>query len=63
MQEDYTKMLDATAELEKTYLEKVIHIPMVQDVNYEMFSDRLVLPVNTYIPGFGWGTMYGDIAE
>lgn len=63
VQEDYTKMLDATAELEKTYLEKVIHIPMVQDVNYEMFSDRLVLPVNTYIPGFGWGTMYGDIAE
>jgi len=27
-----------------------------------MFSDRLELPVSTYIPGFGWGTIYGDIA-
>ncbi len=60
---DYNKMLDETKTLEEIYLEKVIHIPVVQNVNYELFSDRLQLPVNTYIPGFGWGYMFGDIAE
>ena len=35
--------------------------PVVQDVVYELHSDRLVLPVYTYIPGFGWGEPYGDI--
>ncbi len=60
---DYNKMLEETAKLEEIYLEKVINIPMVQEINYQMFSDRLVLPVQTYIPGIGWGTMFGDIAE
>lgn len=60
---DYTKMLEETAKLEEVYLEKVINIPMVQEIKYQMFSDRLVLPVQTYIPGIGWGTMFGDIAE
>ncbi|MDO4837678.1 MAG: ABC transporter substrate-binding protein [Clostridia bacterium] len=60
---DYTKMLEETAKLEEIYLEKVINIPMVQEINYQLFSDRLVLPVQTYIPGIGWGTMFGDIAE
>lgn len=60
---DYARMLEETAKLEKIYLDKVIQIPMVQAVNYDMFSTRLSLPVTTYIPGFGWGTMYGDIVE
>lgn len=60
---DYNRVLDETKKLEELYLEYVIHIPVVQVVNYNMFSDRLVLPVSTYIPGFGWGTMYGDIVE
>ena len=63
VKEDYDKMLQETQKLEEIYLEKVIHIPMVQEVTYQMFSDRLVLPVETYIPGFGWGEIYGDIAE
>ena len=36
---------------------------MVQDVTYQMFSDRLQLPVETYIPGFGWGERFGEIVE
>lgn len=63
VKEDYTKMLEETAKLEEIYLEKVINIPMVQEVKYQMFSDRLELPVQTYIPGLGWGTCFGDIAE
>lgn len=60
---DYSKMLDETKKLEEIYLEYVIHIPVVQNVNYELFSDRLQLPVQTYIPGFGWGSIFGDIVE
>ncbi len=63
VKDDYEAMLKETQKLEEIYIDKVIHIPMVQAVSYQMFSDRLVLPVSTYIPGFGWGTMFGDIAE
>ncbi len=63
VQDNYEEMLKETQKLEEIYIDKVVHIPMVQEVSYQMFSDRLVLPVRTYIPGFGWGTIYGDIAE
>jgi len=58
---DYMACLEQTAELERIYLAKVINIPIVQEVSYTLFSDRIELPVNTYIPGYGWGTLYGDI--
>lgn len=60
---DYTAMLEETRKLEEIYLEKVINIPVVQDIQYQLFSDRLKLPVQTYLPGFGWGAMFGDIVE
>ena len=60
---DYARMLEETAKLEEIYLDKVIHVPVVQDVAYEMFADRLTLPVEYYLPGFGWGLPFGDIAE
>ncbi len=60
---DYTRMLDETKKLEEIYLEKVVHIPVVQEVSYEMFADRLIIPVETYLPGFGWGLPFADIAE
>lgn len=60
---DYNRMLDETKKLEEIYLEKVIHVPVVQEIAYEMFADNLVLPVETYLPGFGWGLQFGDIAE
>ena len=60
---DYEKLLPEVQKLEEIYLEKVIHIPVVQVINYELFSERIQLPVSTYIPGFGWGFIYGDIVE
>lgn len=60
---NYSKMYDETQKLEEMYLDYVIHIPVVQSITYQLFSDRLVLPVKTYLPGFGWGTLYGDINE
>lgn len=60
---DYETLLAETQKLEELYLEKVIQVPVVQVVNYELFSDHLQLPVSTYVPGFGWGAIYGDIVE
>ena len=63
MKSDYGRLLDETKKLEEIYLEKVIHIPVVQETYYEMFADRLSIPVETYLPGFGWGLPFGDIEE
>ena len=61
--ESYDKILEETYKLEMIYLDEVINCPVVQVVNYTLFSDRLQLPVDTYVPGYGWGVMYGDIVE
>ena len=55
--------MEAAYELEKIYLEDVVNVPVVQNVAYTLFSERLEVPMQTYIPGFGWGTNYGDIVE
>lgn len=60
---DYDELLKATYDLEMIYLEDMVNVPVVQSVSYTLFSERLVVPMQTYIPGFGWGTSYGDIAE
>lgn len=59
----YEELLKETQKLEEIYLDCVIHIPMYQNVNYELHAENLVLPTDVYIPSFGWGTIYGDIAE
>ena len=60
---DYENLLKETQKLEEIYLDTVIHVPVCQAINYELFVDEIVLPVKTYIPGFGWGAIFGDIAE
>lgn len=60
---DYDTLLAETQKLEELYLQYVIHVPVYQNVNYELFADCLQLPVKTYIPGFGWGSCYGDIVD
>lgn len=59
----YDEQLAACKKLEEIYLETVIQCPIAQVVNYEMFAEKLVLPTEDYIPGYGWGLMYGDIVE
>lgn len=63
LRDNYDEMLKQTQILEEIYLDEILQCPVVQSVNYEMFSERLVLPVDQYIPGFGWGAAYGDIVE
>ena len=63
VKDDYEAVLNETQKLEMIYLDKVVHIPVVQEVQFTLFSERLQLPVTTYVPGFGWGNIYGDIVE
>ena len=60
---DYDNLLKETQKLEEMYLDYVIHVPVCQNINYELFVDQIELPVKTYIPGFGWGAIFGDIVE
>ncbi|MBR1709147.1 MAG: ABC transporter substrate-binding protein [Clostridia bacterium] len=60
---NYDRLLEETKKLEEIYLEKVIHIPVVQETLYEMYSDRLVLPVEDYTSVIGWGIAFADIVE
>ena len=60
---DYEAILQETQKLEIIALEDVITIPVVQGVNYELFADRLELPMKQYVPGFGWGIWFADIVE
>ena len=59
----YEEQLAETQKLEEIYLEEVIHVPLVQYVNYSMYSDRVQLPMKQYVPGIGWGATFGDIVE
>lgn len=58
---DYETLKNETAKLEKIALDCVLICPVVQNVNYVLISDSLDLPVETYLPGFGWGEEFGDV--
>ncbi|MDO4799115.1 MAG: ABC transporter substrate-binding protein [Bacillota bacterium] len=60
---DYDTLLAETKKLEEIYLNYVIQCPVYQQIKYQLFSENLKLPVKNYIPGFGWGIQYGDIAN
>jgi len=60
---DYDNLLKETQKLEIQALEDVVNIPIVQKTEYNLFSERLVLPMKQYIPGFGWGENFADIVE
>ena len=60
---DYNELLKATQKLEEMYLDYVIHVPVCQNINYELFTDNIELPVKTYIPSFGWGAIFGDLVD
>ena len=62
-EEPYEKQLEEAYKLEMIYLEDVVNVPVVNNVSYTLFSERLEVPMQTYVPGFGWGTNYGDIVE
>ena len=60
---DEMKMLQLYAEAEKTVLDEMLVVPCVQTQSFTMKSSRLIYPVDQYVHGFGWGTLYCDLAQ
>ena len=58
VREDIT-LMEETRYLEEIALDRVIVCPVAQVMEYRLFSERLRLPVSTYLPGVGWGLIYG----
>jgi oligopeptide transport system substrate-binding protein len=60
---DEQKMLKLYAEAEKTVLDEMLVVPVIQTQTYKMKSSRMLFPVDQYITGFGWGTMFADMKQ
>lgn len=59
MDEAKTAML--AQQMERIYINDVLALPVFQIVDKDIFSERLITPVDTYISGLGWGIPYFDI--
>lgn len=56
-------MYEKTAELEAIYLRDVINVPIYDTTYYTMYSERMILPCEVYVPGIGFGAMFADIKD
>lgn len=60
---DRELLIKKSAEVEKVYLDEVINVPLYQSYYYTVYSDRIQLPFDEYVSGFGFGSIYGDVVE
>ena len=55
--------LQLTGELERIYLEHVIQVPFWQVVSYTLYSERIITPVDRFVPILGWGAIFSDLVN
>ena len=60
---DRQRLLEETVKLELIYLEDIVNIPVYGEYTYALYSEKLTLPLTQYVPGFGYGQNFADIAE
>lgn len=60
---DETKSAEYTAKMEKEVMDQTLTVPIYQVQQAVLYSDRMILPVETYISGLSWGWAFADIAE
>jgi len=60
---DVEKKKEILLALEKEFLDDVMNLPTVEYVAHALVSERVLLPVDEYIPSQGLGVMFADIAE
>ncbi|MCL2006583.1 MAG: ABC transporter substrate-binding protein [Treponema sp.] len=53
--------LQLTGDLERFYIENAIQVPFWQSRAFTLYSERLILPVDTFVPILGWGIHFADI--
>lgn len=55
--------LSLTQQMEKMALDDVFVVPMYEVPTYSLLNERITLPFDHYVPGYGWGMLYCTIAE
>ena len=61
---DERKTFDATVEIEKSIiLDDITCIPVIQEKAFVLWSERIVLPVDEYTVGLGFGWRFMDMEE
>jgi len=60
---DEKKLADLTNQMEQTMYDDMTFIPVFQGQNYGMQSERIQPAMDHYVPGYGWGYMWGDIKQ
>ena len=58
---DTGKCIEMAQKMEQIAIDEVFVVPVFQVVNKIIFSDRVITPVDTEVPGLGWGLNYFDI--
>lgn len=58
---DTAKCIEMAQEMEQLAIDEVFVVPVFQVVNKIIFSDRVITPVDTEVPGLEWGLAYFDL--
>ena len=61
---DVKKQTDFAMDMEKYMIQHAVTIPLLHDVTYSIFSDRVILPLdNIWNENLGYAQIWGDIAQ
>lgn len=61
--EDLQYRLELVQTMEKMALDDVFVVPLFECPSYALFSERINPPFDHYVPGYGYGLLYGSITE
>ena len=56
-------LLEIAAELEYLWMYYVINVPVLQNKGFTLVSERIETGMDRFMPGIGWGFMFGREAE
>ena len=60
---DEKKLADLTNQMEQACYDDMTFIPVYQSQSFGMQSERIQPAMDHYVPGYGWGYMWGDIKQ
>ncbi len=61
--EDPAYRIEVTQKMEQMLLDNVVTIPMYENPDLQLYSDRVVLPVTQHVQGLDWGFLFASIVE
>ena len=57
------KLADLTNQMEQACYDDMTFIPVYQSQSFGMQSERIRPAMSYYVPGYGWGYMWGDLVQ